>query len=226
MIAVIVPSKTAENLEACAWARLDMDGDCGPLIVIDDGLEYWPESCDGATFLKGISPFVFARNINLGIVHAMKQPDIQGVILSNDDAILQTTSGFSLLAQAAAEHPEYGIIAATCNNVGNVNQWPKGIGLREDPRMVCFVCVYLPRTTIERVGLLDERFSGYGLDDDDYSLRVRKAGLKIGIHDGCYVDHGSLKSTYRGDPTTPADYRPNLELFKQKWGVDNFGNPA
>lgn len=224
--AVIIPSKTASNLEACAWGRLDLDPDCGPLIVVDDGLAYIPDSCEGAMFIKGVKPFVFASNINLGITEAMGRPNIEGVVLLNDDAVLNTPRGFSVLARAAKDHPEYGIIASTCNNVGNLAQRPQGIGLREEMRMVCFVAVYIPRTTIETVGVLDSRFSGYGLDDDDFCLRVRKSGLKIGIHDGCYVDHGSLRSTYRGDPQAPADYRPNLELFKQKWGTDNFGNPA
>ena len=92
--------------------------------------------------------------------------------------------------------------------------------------MVCFVCVYIPRSTIDSVGLLDERFVGYGLDDDDYSLRVRDAGLKIGIFDRCFVDHGSLTSSYRGPDNNRGkggDYRPNMKLFIEKWGVDNRG---
>lgn len=169
---------------------------------------------------EGIKPFIFARNINLGI-QAAGDDD---VIILNDDALVQTPGGFTLLQRAAEENPEYGIIAATCNNVGNQNQWPKGVGLRDEPRMVCFVCVLIPRRTIDAVGLLDERFVDYGLDDDDYSLRVRKAGLKIGIHDGCYVDHGSLTSSYRGAAGAGGDFFPNLKRFIEKWGVDNWGN--
>jgi hypothetical protein len=81
------------------------------------------------------------------------------IVLLNDDALLQTSGGFTLLQKAAAEDPEYGLIAAACNNVGNENQFPKGIGLREDPRMVCFVAVLIPRRTIDLVGLLDEASS-------------------------------------------------------------------
>jgi GT2 family glycosyltransferase len=71
------------------------------------------------------------------------------------------------------------------------------------------------------VGLLDERFVGYGFDDDDYSLRVRLAGLLVGIHDGCYCDHGSLKSSYRGEPKTAANLVENGRIFRQKWGAGN-----
>ena len=245
---VIVPSKTVRNATASISAVRQHEPDAEVLLA-------WaahPAGLIPTTFHETrmrvvAEPFVFARNVNIGIKDLLHKStcanhlswghypcncdgspdsDWAGVVILNDDAILQTPGGFSLLAQATRENPEYGIISAVTNCVGNRAQMPRGIGLREEPRMVCFVCVYIPRTTIEKVGLLDERFVGYGLDDDDYCLRIRKTGLKIGIHDGCFVDHLSLKSSYRGDPTTPSDFRPNLELFKQKWGHDNFGVPA
>lgn len=246
---VIIPSKTAANLVRCVEAVRRHEPGVS-IVWVDDRHKHFARSTEdeehaavsraaGLPFIntiQGISPFVFARNVNLGIRAAFGQPvpnhpgvvgaPFDGVVLLNDDALLQTPGGFSLLARAAAEHPEYGLIASTCNNVGNVNQHPQGKGLRDEPRMVCFVCVYIPRATIEKVGLLDERFVGYGMDDDDYSLRVRKAGLKIGIHDGCYVDHGSLRSTFRGDPKRPASFVGNLQRFVEKWGHDNFGRRA
>src|SRR6185437_10799564 len=197
------------------------------LIVVDDGLDLADPSlknfiCSHCHLIQGERPFIFARNVNEGI-RAAGDDD---VVLLNDDALLESPRGFSLLQQAAEEHPDFGVISASCNNVGNRNQWPQNIGLREDPRMVCFVAVLIPRRTIEAVGLLDERFTGYGCEDDDYCLRVRKAGLKIGIHDGCYVDHGSLTSTYRGLPTAEGDYHKNLQVFIRKWGHDLLGKAA
>jgi GT2 family glycosyltransferase len=238
-LSVIIPSKNAFNLSACIegicgeWERYLpgplVDGrvetiripPAPEVIVIDDDpdgvvkkvAEYYE-----ARRVEGVKPFVYARNCNLGIVEA----GTDDVILLNDDAILKTSGGFTAMQRAAAEHPEYGIIAAVTNVVGNTNQMPQGVGLREDPRMVCFVCVFIPRGTIERVGLLDEEFVGYGFDDDSYCLRVRRAGLKIGIFDGCFVDHGSLRSTFRGDPHKPADLRQNAAIFRNKYGADNW----
>ncbi len=221
-LSVIIPSRTYSNVSQCVRDVYSMDGG-HRIFVIDDGLSTrWLCREPQPEFIDGIKPFIFARAMNQGIVAA----GADDLVLLNDDALLETPGGFTAMQRAAEEHPEYGVIAATCNNVGNRNQWPQGRGLRDDPRMVCFVCVLIPRRTIELVGLLDERFGGYGMDDDDYCLRVRNAGLKIGIFDGCYVDHGSLKSTFRGDAGAGGDYRPNLELFKRKWGVDNWGMPA
>lgn len=230
MISVVIPSRNVNNVVPCVAAVRNNDPDCS-IVIVDDGIDWSnadPKSngipCRPSDLtIVGSKPFVFSRNVNFGIKVALTC-GAEGVVVLNDDALLQTPNGFSLMAQAAAEHPEYGIIAASCNNVGNPNQWNRGTrGLRDEPRMVCFVCVYIPRTTIERVGYLDERYVGYGMDDDDYCWSVRKARLKIGIHDGCVVDHKSLPSTYRGDPRNPADYMPNLKRFKEKWGFDNWG---
>ncbi len=198
-----------------------------PIIVVDDGVDWTKADNDGSWWqyqepgylVDGVKPFVFARNVNLGIQAA----GTDDVLILNDDALLRTPHGFTALSEAADSHREFGVIAATCNNVGNKAQWPKGIGLREDARMVCFVCVYIPRATIDRVGLLDEEFIGYGFEDDSYCKRVRMAGLKIGIHDECYVDHGSLKSTFRGNPRTPANLSTNAAIYRKKWGEDNWG---
>lgn len=231
-VAIIIPSKTASNLIPCVQTIAEREPELAPssILVIDDGLDLTEEQkfASGLTYLKGEKPFIFARNVNIGINHrtsavARFHREPPDVIVLNDDALLKTPNGFSALAEIASVHPEYGLIAATCNNVGNPNQFPRRIGLRDEPRMVCFVCVYIPRKTIEIVGLLDERYTGYGVEDDDYCLRVRNAGLKIGIFDGCFIDHGSLTSTFRGGAQAAGNFRPNLALFKEKWGVDNFG---
>jgi GT2 family glycosyltransferase len=86
------------------------------------------------------------------------------------------------------------------------------------------VCVYIPRRTLDIVGLLDERFCGpgvYGGEDVDYCLRVQQAGLKVGVSDLCFVDHASLKSTFRGaHPTNgaPGDIRESNRIGREKWG--------
>lgn len=216
-LSVIIPSKTAANLIPCVEAVRKNEPNAA-ILIVDDGVD--PDAVVGkpwgpCAFLPGKKPFVFARNVNIGI-NAAAEDD---VVVLNDDALLRTPGGFSLLQREAQLHPEFGIIAASASNTGNVNQRPRGIGLRTDPRMVCFVAVLIPRRTIDAVSLLDERFTGYGFEDDDYCLRVRRAGLKIGIHDGCYVDHGSLKSTFRGDPRTGANLAVGHRIFVRKWGA-------
>lgn len=216
--AVVIPSKNSTNLLACVTAIREAGETCR-IIVVDDGLDKRVSSCE---YVEGVKPFCFSRNVNLGI----RAAGTDDVLLLNDDAQLETPGGFAALAEQAKAHPEYGVIAAVTNNVGNPNQFRRDIGLREDKRMVCFICVYIPRTTLDKVGLLDERFVTYGMDDDDMCLRIRNAGLKIGIYDDCFVDHKHLNSTFRGLAGAGGDYRPSLKLFIEKWGHDNWGRAA
>lgn len=224
---VVILSREIENLQHCIHA-IRVHEPNAKVIVVDDGLEgrYAEDqrlkgpATVPVKYVLGMKPFVFARNANIGI-HAAGEDD---VVLLNDDAILKTPDGFTRLSVMSTAHPELGVIAAVTDGAGNPNQMPRALGenkgLRYDPRMVCFVCVYLPRRTLNLVGGLDERYVGYGCDDDDYCFRVRECGLQLGILDTCYVDHSLLKSTYRFGKT--ADFRPNLKLFIAKWGVDNW----
>ena len=219
---VIIPSRTASNLVPCV-AAVRKHEPTAEIVLVDDGLN-WSETdagflCCGVdrtfnlTIIDGQKPFVFARNCNLGIRACEGD-----VVLLNDDAILETPFGFHELEEASHAHPEFGVISAVTNVVGNLAQQPKDEGLREEPRTLAFVCVYIPRRTIALVGLLDERFTAYGHDDNDYCRRVRAAGLKLAIFDDCYVDHGSLHSTFRGSPRTAGDIRAGQEIYRAKWG--------
>jgi GT2 family glycosyltransferase len=211
-LTVVIPSRNDINAQACIKAIKAMDSDLR-IIIVDDGLSH-PDKLEGVQIIQGEKPFIFSRNVNIGIQAAGRDD----VIILNDDALLQSQDGFSILREAAAFRPEFGIIGATSNAVGNRGQHPQHIGLREDPRMVCFVAVLIPRSTLDTVGFLDERFTAYGFEDDDYCLRVRKAGLKIGVHDDCFVDHTSLTSTFRGDPLTSAQLAGGQSIFESKWG--------
>ncbi len=232
---VIVPSRNAVNLSFCLRSIWQHEPGIR-VAVIDDGIDWdafravCPDQMP-TVIIPGVKPFVFARNVNLGILWAGQ--DQSDVIIMNDDALLNSYGGFTSMQQLATGWHHYmtrkfGIVSPETDNVGNLNQMREGrrpdqSPMRDEPRMLCFVCVLIPRATIDLVGTLDERYVGYGLDDDDYSLRVRKAGLKLGVYDGCFVDHASLKSSYRGEAGAGGNFHPNMKLFIEKWGHDNWG---
>jgi hypothetical protein len=126
------------------------------------------------------------------------------------------------MQRAADLHPEYGVIGAVTNVTGQPLQQPHGIGLREVPH-IAFVCVLIPRRTIDQVGLLDERYClDYGVEDLDYCEACRRAGLKVGVFDHCYVDHGRLKSSFRGDPSNPSELREKQGALRRQVGVADY----
>jgi hypothetical protein len=190
------------------------------VIVIDDGLpdSYLPpppEFGSGqVTILPGIQPFVFSRNCNLGI----RAAGTNDVILLNDDAVLKTVWGFTALSKAARSG--YGIVAAVTNRTGNLPQ-KKGLaesGVREVV-MVAFICVYLQREMVDKIGLLDEDYTDYGREDDDYCYRARKAGYRVGVCDGCFVDHAFLPSAFREPDRRPISFEHNDAVFFRKHGI-------
>lgn len=219
---VIIPSKTASNLLPCVEAVRKHEP-AARVIVIDDGLEFddpdiWARGRLAATFLPGVKPFIFARNVNLGIAAAGDDD----VVLLNDDALLQTPGGFAKMAEFAAAHEDCGAVVPATNITGQPLQWPQH-ATEEGYRWcqsVPYVCVYIPRRTLNAVGLLDERYClDYGCEDADHLEAMRRAGLKAAILYSVYVDHGSLRSSFRGDPKTPASFVRNQALFNEKWGV-------
>jgi hypothetical protein len=189
------------------------------VFVIDDGLPTsWspptPEFGSGAVeVIKGIKPFVFSRNCNLGI----KAAGADDVVLLNDDALLKTVWGFTTLSKSA---PVYGVVAAVTNKTGNAPQRQTAArsGVRATP-LVAFICVYLRRRLIDEIGLLDEDYAGYGRDDDDYCYRVRKQGFWVGVCDGCFVDHASLPSAYRDTAGQDTSFIKSDATFLRKHGI-------
>lgn len=217
MTSIIIPSKNVVNLTACVQSIQERDPG-HRIIIVDDGLNLdpWPDVLDGNTIVAGQKPFIFARNVNIGIQAA----ESDDVIILNDDTRLLTPGGFSELARCAATYPRLGIMAASLTGcVGNLNQvhCPGG-GVRPEQRMLCFVAVFIPRAVIQRVGLLDIAYClDYGCEDGDYCYRVRQAGLRLAVCDRCVVEHGKLKSTYRADGGG-LSFRRNAEVFLKKFG--------
>jgi len=215
-LSVIIPSRTLSNLTACVDAVQRHDYNDNIIAVWDrsGGAEHLTPN-PGYRVQEVRTPFVYSRSCNIGIEAAGHHD----VILLNDDAMLQTPGGFNAMQRQAEEHPEFGVIAAVTNVAGLDLQQPQSVGLREVPRMVCFICVLIPRRTLDKVGLLDEEFVGYGYDDDSYCLRVRQHGLKIGVFDHCFVDHSSLKSTFRGEQYPSTAFEENRQIFVRKYGA-------
>jgi GT2 family glycosyltransferase len=115
---------------------------------------------------------------------------------------------------------DIGLVSAAVRGLcGNTNQMAvQGrSGVRFEDKMLCFMAVFIPRKTINRIGLLDERFVAYGYEDDDYSLRVRRTGMKLAIYDGCVVEHAHIPSTFRQNDVSFL-VAENRRLFFEKWG--------
>jgi GT2 family glycosyltransferase len=216
-ISVVIPSRSLENLVRCVEEVRRREPGMR-VIWVDDRDEHRgrPNSrLFEVERIEGIKPFIFARNVNLGIVAAGDDD----VVVLNDDALLSSPGGFRLLQHEAERDRLIGIIGATTDVTGQPLQYQQAVGLRRVPHFA-FVCVFIPRRTIKRIGMLDERYSlDYGCEDRDYCQIVESCGYRCYVHDGCFVDHSSMTSSYRGHPLAPRDFSKNKILFDQKWGA-------
>jgi GT2 family glycosyltransferase/glycosyltransferase involved in cell wall biosynthesis len=96
---------------------------------------------------------------------------------------------------------------------------------RERPR-VPFVngfCYAIGREAIERVGLFDEDLFGSGYcEENDFSIRLRDAGLSLALADDAYVFHSKSRSYTSAGRDDVA--QRNYKLFLEKHGEERVRN--
>lgn len=215
---VIILSANPLNCSRCIDAILAKEPKipAGHIVVVDDGARAGcADVFSGIEWLKGLKPFVFARNANQGIQWAGSD-----VILLNDDALIETPGGFGLLSKAAREAADVGVLAAAIRgDVGNPNQAVRrNKGIRSELNRLSFICVYIKAQTCAKIGLLDERYIDYGYEDDDFCRRTIRGGLKLGIYDSCVVDHSRPEtSSFRTKPDIGKLITNNRLRFEAKW---------
>ncbi len=233
---VVILSKSDDNCLVAVSSVRALDPTC-PVIVIDDGLHpmsyrtldvlkvrrivpvpRWIAVIDGSWQRQARKvQFVFALNANIGL-RAAFDAGAEFAVLMNDDCELQTPAGFTTLASIAASDPSLGLLSPAIDpavipqqQAGNC---PIGESLIRVSQLM-FPCMLVPRSTFDLIGPLDERFVGYGFDDNDYCARVLAAGLDLAVEHSVVVSHCG-KSEYRSRPGWEALMSQNAERFYRK----------
>ncbi|AIQ65299.1 glycosyl transferase family 2 [Paenibacillus stellifer] len=91
---------------------------------------------------------------------------------------------------------------------------------RETRRLVG-LCLLFKREVLDRVGLLDERFSPGHFEDDDFCLRVRLQSYRMLIAGDCLVHHegsASFREVYSGGWQELIEQ--GRRRYIDKWGLD------
>lgn len=172
----------------------------------------------------------FAAANNIGI----KASSGEYIILLNNDTVV--TRGWISGLISHLQNPEIGMVGPLTNSIGNeakinVNYsalssmdkfaehyTEKNTGRTFEIPVLAMYCLAMRRQTIETIGPLDEQFSIGMFEDDDYALRVRKAGLKVICTENVFIHHfggasfGKLKSAEYQNV-----FNENRTKFEQKW---------
>lgn len=175
----------------------------------------------------------FASANNIGI----QESTGEYIILLNNDTII-TRGWISGLIKYLIKDPEVGMVGPVTNNIGNeakiivdykakaeetdlskVEHFSdrytrKKRGVFFEIQRLAMFCVAISRQTIDKIGLLDERFSIGMFEDDDYALRVNKAGLKLLCAEDVFIHHfggASFKKLH------PAEYQRIFDENRKKY---------
>jgi GT2 family glycosyltransferase len=211
------------------------------LIVVDNGSRDGTREYLAALAERDSRVRVLRNDENRGFGPAVNQGlsaatgDIL-VVLNNDTIV---PPGWLPRLAAHLRRAEIGLVGPTTNRCGNEAEvdapyriYGEMVQLSErragDHRGVAFdievatlFCAAMRRDAYERVGDLDERFEVGLFEDDDYSVRMREAGLRVVCAEDVFVHHfgeaslGELVSSGRHGEL----FRTNKARFEEKWGL-------
>jgi GT2 family glycosyltransferase len=190
------------------------------LIAVDNG-----SSAEAGEWLEEVAdtypvvldgPVGYARAANIGL--AVAAHDWLCVI--NTDIEFQEEGWLEQLQKDYAK-TEGGVLSTFDT------EWDAGrpAGIHYDESW--FSCWLTRRDVIQKVGYFDESM-GYRFHDQDYAIRVKRAGYEV-MRDGNVVVKHSDSATY---DTMNRDDSEEQKLLEQKWGADCFaqwlyrGQPA
>lgn len=175
--------------------------------------------------LSKISNQIIIRNMkrislsaawNMGLKRAMQDSEFKYAYVLNNDLILEPYQ-LEVLVAFAKDHPEYVIMSGL-----NTRVWKKRPN--EIVEGACnFSAFFITKSCLEKVGLFDENFLGAYFEDNDYALRVKKAGLKMCVVCDVGFNHfGSVTLreglTKQEQAHQNACFINNREYFRKKWG--------
>ncbi len=98
-------------------------------------------------------------------------------------------------------------------NVLDPNKWEERL------KLIGF-CMLIKKEAIDKVGLLDERFTPGNFEDDDYSFRLRQAGYRLMLCKDTFIHHYGSVSWKDDDSGYLKLLRDNQKKFEEKWNVD------
>lgn len=160
------------------------------------------------------------------------------IILLNNDTLV-TPGWLHQLLHLFQENPKVGLIGPVTNSAGNEQRIEipgltefnykeasqryverhRGVWFKTEK--LGFFCVAMRRTLCEKLGYLDENFGVGMFEDDDYCLRVKKAGFILAVIEDCFIYHkGSVSFKKLAFDDYRSLFNRNRSYFFQKHNIE------
>ncbi len=230
VLAIVLNYRGQDVLLPCLRSLLSELGTEDDCLVIDNGQERELMEKVKATFpkvqiLSTEKNLGFAAGMNKGLKKALVE-EYQGVWILNNDAIIGK-GALSFLKQAKENFSDANLfsplIFSTENKVwfagGRINFWRmrtehvQELPKKNEPFTTNFLtgcALFIPRETLARVGVFDERYFLY-YEDAEYSLRTRLQGGKLFVVPQAKVLHHEV-----------SEMNPEKTYWLVKSGVEFF----
>jgi glycosyltransferase involved in cell wall biosynthesis len=239
-VSIIIPAfNQVEYCRQCLHSLLAGTQGNYRLILVDngstDGAGELFDTVPGATVLHAGENLGFAGGINLGLRHAQGH-----ALLLNSDTLLPE-GWLGILLRALESDPAIGMVGPRSNNVSG-SQQIDGLEfatldeindfaqrreldyrgqLRDVARLVGF-CLLIRDTVWQHVGVLDEAYGIGNFEDDDYCVRVLRAGHRLCVAEDAFVFHYGSR-TFLGMGILDDEWRSliatNQRHFEAKWNT-------
>lgn len=239
---VVVTHSNRELCRAClAGVRRNTPWPGLEILVVDNG------SSDGtAAMLDELAAQdarvrVISNDGNVGFARAANQALRRArgeiVVLLNDDTVVGP-GWLSRLVRHLESEPRLGVVCPVTNQIGGDARVPvtyrtfdemetfaldRALGRAGERRttdVIALFCAAARRSTLEGVGLLDERYEVGMFEDDDLSLALRRRGMILAVAEDCFVHHVGQASFARlSDSEYLRIWEANRRRFETKWGV-------
>ena len=236
---IILSYNLLEYTRGCIESiRMMVPGSAREIVVVDnaseDGSVEWLREQEDIVLVENNENAGFPKGCNMGIEAADSENDI---FLLNNDTLMVDNALF-WLRMGLYESDEVGTTGSVSNYCGNMQQvagnihdveklmkygFTNNVPMEypyEEKLFLIGFALLIKREVYNIVGKLDERFTPGNFEDNDYGMRVLKAGYKNVLCRNSFIIHFGSKS-FKKEANKYADImQVNAKKFKEKWEID------
>ncbi|HIJ65298.1 MAG TPA: glycosyltransferase [Candidatus Hydrogenedentes bacterium] len=238
-ISIVIPAfNQVQCCRECVASVLANTRRAHQLILVDngstDGAGAFFDAIPGATVVHSKTNLGFAGGVNLGLREAEGH-----VVLLNSDTLVPQ-GWLERLERALVRSDDIGMVGPMTNYASGCQLIPdldlrtldeisafaaklardKARTILDVNRLVAF-CILIRDSVVREVGLFDESFGIGNFEDDDYCVRVLRAGYRLCVAEDCFIFHYGHR-TFDALGVTREQLRSlideNEATFVTKWG--------